>query len=435
MKNKTVGIYTLGCRVNQYESCAISEMLEALGFEATGKNTQCDYYIVNTCAVTAESERKSRQLVRRCAAKGKVFVIGCASQISADFFDIENVVYVGGCRDKSAVVEALTKYDSENSENVINNVTSMDNAPYEELNLSSAEHLFSECRAFIKIQDGCNGKCSYCIIPKCRGKVRSRSAEEIIAEAERLVKCGYQEIILTGIEVGAYNKIPLGELIKRLSKVEGLKRLRLGSLSPNIITEQFMKDVSGCECFMPHIHLSLQSCNDRVLKLMCRPYRKQDIFDRVSLIRSYIPNCSISADIIVGFPTETEAEFEETALALTELKVFHVHSFPYSERKGTPAATMEGSIPKHIRTERNARLIALCNGVKERIIESYKGNTTSVLIEKIENGRAIGHCNEFIEAQFIAEDANIGDIIEIFIDSYNGARIEGRVVKTEEQYE
>lgn len=432
MKNKTVGIHTLGCRVNQYESCAIAERLESLGFRVTGKNIACDYYIVNTCAVTAESERKSRQLVRRCASRGKVFVIGCASQISSAFTGIDNVVYVGGCREKGAVVDAILS-DASNSESASDNnrVLSMNDAPYEELSLSTAEELFSECRAFIKIQDGCNGKCSYCIIPKCRGSVRSRPPENIISEAERLVSCGYQEIILTGIEVSAYNKIPLGELINRLSGVNGLKRLRLGSLSPNIINESFLEAVSSCECFMPHIHLSLQSCCDRILKLMCRPYRKKDIFDRVELIRRYIPDCTISADIIVGFPTETEEEFIETVFALNELKVFHVHSFPYSEREGTPAAVMEGSVPKSVRAERNARLIASGNALKAEIVDSLRGKTTSVLVEKIEGELAVGHSEEFIETQFISDGCKIGDIKNIIIESYNGSRIAGSVINTE----
>lgn len=433
MKNKTVGIHTLGCRVNQYESCAIAEKLESLGFSVTGKNIACDYYIVNTCAVTAESERKSRQLVRRCAAKGVVFVIGCASQISPEFAEIDNVVYVGGCRDKGAVVDALMQYDSDPvSVSDSNRVLPMADAPYESLCLSTTDKLFSECRAFIKIQDGCNGKCTYCIIPECRGGVRSRPPEDIISEAERLVACGYREIILTGIEVSAYNKIPLGELIKRLSEVKGLKRLRLGSLSPNIISESFLKTVSGCECFMPHIHLSLQSCCDRILKLMCRPYRKKDIYERVELIRAYIPDCTISADIIVGFPTETEEEFNETAAALKELRVFHVHSFPYSERKGTPAAKMEGSIPRSVRASRNASLIASGNALKAEIVDSLKGKTTSVLVEKLEADLAVGHSEEFIETQFVSRNCKIGDIQKIIIDSYNGARMVGRVIEQED---
>lgn len=423
-KYKTVCIVTLGCRVNMYESCALAERLSERGYTVK-KDGICDYYIVNTCAVTAESERKSRQLVRRCASKGKVLVVGCASQIASEFAKIDNVIYVGGNRNKTAVIDVICG----DAEKEINSVSTMDGAPYEDMYLCGNDYLFSECRAFIKIQDGCNGKCTYCIIPKCRGRVRSRSYEEVLEEAERLVKSGYNEIILTGIEVGAYNKVPLHELLYAISQIDGVKRLRLGSLSPNVISETFLESVSKNKAFMPHIHLSLQSCNDKILQAMMRPYRKKDIFERVKAIRKFIPNCMISADIIVGFPGETEEDFLETAEALNELEVFHVHSFPYSERKGTPAATMPNSVPKNVRAERNARLITYCSETKKHILDSKIGEVLTVLVEKIEDGKAIGHTNEFLEASFDARESNVGNIRDIRIVSHNGAILYGEAVK------
>ena len=424
----TVGIHTLGCRVNMYESCAIAEMLTQRGCEVV-KNGKCDFHIVNTCAVTAESSRKSRQLVRRCAANGKVLVIGCASQIDPAFADIPNVIYVGGNREKGRVVNRICDGAQDAVENA---VKSMDNAEYERLCLSGTDELFSECRAFIKIQDGCNGKCTYCIIPKCRGKVRSRPIEEVIDEAERLITNGYREIILTGIEVGAYNHAPLADLICRVSELEGLKRLRLGSLSPNVVSDSFLKKVSDAKCFMPHIHLSLQSCNDRVLKDMMRPYRKKEIYDRVEAIRRYIPNCAISADIIVGFPGETEQEFLETVDALNELQIFHVHSFPYSEREGTIAASMSNSVPKSVRGERNSRLIESCAQTKRRLLDDCIGKSCSVLIEKIVDGFAFGHTEQFYEAKFDAEDHKVGSIVSINISSHNDEILCGAYDRSEE---
>lgn len=420
MKPIKVGIYTLGCRVNMYESCAIAEKLEDLGYTVS-KNGNCQYYIVNTCAVTAESERKSRQLVRRCASKGKVLVIGCAAQIENSFLENENVVFVSGNHNKMSVVDYLES----NSKKIIDNVSSMENIEYEEMSLCGRDLLFSECRAFIKIQDGCNGKCTYCIIPKCRGKVRSRSQEGIIEEAKRLVDNGYSEVILTGIEVSAYNKCSLSELIKRVSEIHGIKRIRLGSLSPNIINDEFLKQISSVNSFMPHFHLSLQSCCDKILSAMKRPYRKCDIIDRVKAIRKYMPNCILTADIIVGFPGETEADFRETVETLKALKIFHVHSFPYSERKGTPAADMTESVPKQIRSSRNITLIDECSKIKNSILDEHINMSLTILIEKIKDGKAFGHTEEFMEACIASNNYKIGDIVEFTAISHDGNMIYG----------
>lgn len=430
MNKKNVEIITLGCRVNQYESCAIAEKLKTNGISITKGDAESDYYIVNTCAVTAESERKSRQIVRRCASKGKVLVIGCASQLDNSFSDIENVIFVGGNRSKMSVADVICS-DNISTEKS-NAVLPMDGAPYEDMCLNGSEDLFSECRAFIKIQDGCNGKCTYCIIPKCRGSVRSRSETEIIEEAKRLVLNGYREIILTGIEVGAYNKIPLSELIVRLSEIDGLMRLRLGSLSPNVISDKFLEALASSSVFMPHIHLSLQSCCDKILRAMRRPYSKKDVFDRVSAIRKKIPNCMISADVIVGFPGESEADFTETVHALDELGIFHVHSFPYSERKGTVAATLTQSVPKAVRAERNSRLISACEITRRRMFDSVIGKKVSVLVEKQVDDYAYGHTEEFFEARFPAENTAIGDIIDIMITTHNTSALEGRVYVMED---
>lgn len=418
--NKTVGIYTLGCRVNMYESCVIAERLKTCGFTVK-RSGNCDYYIVNTCAVTSESERKSRQLIRRCAAIGKVLVVGCASQLNREYSEIPNVIYNGGNRNKLAVIDVLR------GESICaDSVKSMENADYEQMCLNGTDELFSECRAFIKIQDGCNGKCTYCIIPKCRGGVRSRDAYEIVCEARRLAERGYKEVILTGIEVGAYNKIRLYELLNRVSEVDGVRRLRLGSLSPNVINDEFLSSIAENSKFMPHIHLSLQSCNDRILQLMKRPYRKKEIAERVAAIRRYIPNCMISADIIVGFPSETEEEFNETLDMLKELSIYHVHSFPYSERSGTPAAEMPQSVPKEIRNKRNSYLLAECEKVRKTIFDSFNGKLLSVLVEKIEDGVATGHSEEFIETSFSADETiKVGSIVTIKITSNDSNRLYG----------
>lgn len=428
-KPKKVGIITLGCRVNQYESAYISEVLKNKGYEVVSEGDDCEYYVVNTCAVTAESERKSRQAVRKAAKNARVAVIGCASQINPVFKDIPNVIYVSGCRDKKGCIDAIVNDDG----SLNYNVKDMSDAVYEDMSVSDLKPVFSECRAFVKIEDGCNGKCAYCIIPKCRGKVRSRDAESIIREAETLALRGYKEIILTGIEVSAYNKMSLPELIKRVAEIDGIERIRLGSLSPNLITEKFVKSVSECDKFMPHVHLSLQSCNDKVLKDMRRPYSKQDIVDKVAVLRKYIPNCMLSADIIVGFPGETESDFSETADCLEKLGVFHIHAFPYSERKGTPAADMPNKVPKEIRYIRNAELIKKSESIKAKILESISRDDQKILVEKIENGIAYGHTEGYLDAKIKINDKtiNIGDIVSAKIISNDGNALE--CVFTEEQ--
>lgn len=417
--NKKVKIITLGCRANQYESNAIAEQLIKKGYEISDNINDCGKVIVNTCAVTAESERKSRQTVRKAAKNAEVYVIGCASQLGG-FDNIENVRYIGGCKDKLKVIDAII----EDADGMTDGRTSMEGAKYENMRIDGTSNLFSDCRAFLKIQDGCSGKCSYCIIPKCRGKSRSRSFDDIISEADRLALNGYKEIILTGIETASYNKAPLYEIIDALSDIKEIKRVRLGSLTPNIIGKRFLKSARASSNFMPHFHLSLQSCSDNVLKNMRRPYRKKDIFECVSLIREYLPNAQLSADIIVGFPGETESEFIETVEAVKELGLFHVHSFPYSEREGTEAALMKNKVPKNIRHERNRILINESDKIKKEILDTFKGKKASVLIEKIKNGYAYGHTEEFLEARFKNNGNGTGDIVEVDIISNDGNILE-----------
>jgi len=412
-----IGIYTLGCRVNQYESGAIAERLKSFGFKVEHTDRGCDYYVVNTCAVTAESERKSRQAVRRMARSGRVAVIGCASQLKPGIYGYENVFFVGGCREKQACVEAIL---NDTGGAAVSAVAPMQGARYEPMSVNGDSGMFSDCRAFIKIEDGCNGKCAYCIIPACRGSVRSRPLEEVVAEAKRLSASGYKEIILTGIEVGAYNKAPLSQLIGAMSELDGVKRVRFGSLSPLAVSKSFLEAAAASCNFMPHLHLSLQSCSDKVLKAMRRPYTKNDIYDKVRLIREYLPGCMLSADIIVGFPGESDEDFAETCASVAELRLFRVHSFPYSEREGTPAATMPGRIDPSVRYARNGILLSASGDVRNSIIREYAGRRLEVLVEKTSGAYAKGHTREFLEAQFMYSGCKIGDIKEVIAVGSDG---------------
>lgn len=420
---KTVCIYTLGCRVNQYESVAIAERLQERGYVITKDDTACDYYILNTCSVTGESQRQSRQLARRFASRGKTAVIGCASQNQKeDFWSIDGVFYVGGCSDKLAVVDAIAQ------EKAADRVISMQGALYEPMQVCGTSDLFSTCRAFIKIQDGCNGKCAYCIIPTLRGKSRTRPMDEIIDEAKRLADAGYREIVLTGIETSAYGTAPLAELITRLSalKADGLERVRLGSLSIGTIGDTFLDAIAQSRNFMPHLHLSLQSGSTRVLKEMRRPYTREFALAKIGKIRAKLPHMQISADMITGFPTETEEDYLETELFVREAGLMHVHAFPYSEREGTPAATMEGAVPKEVRKERCARLNEASAACRSEILSSFDGKTVRVLVEKIKNGMANGHTEEFLECVFPAESASVGEIASVAVCGNENGRLVGK---------
>lgn len=424
---KTVCIYTLGCRVNQYESVAIAESLQERGFMITKDDTACDYYILNTCSVTGESQRQSRQLARRFASRGKTAVLGCASQNQKeDFLSIDGVFFVGGCSDKSAVVDAIA------NETAADLVSDMRDALYEPMRVYGTSDLFSACRAYIKIQDGCNGACTYCIIPTLRGKSRTRPADEIIEEAKRLVKAGYREIVLTGIETSAYGTAPLAELITRLSDLEpeGLARVRLGSLSIGTVSGIFLQAIGGSRNFMPHLHLSLQSGSTRILRCMRRPYTRELALAKIALVREKMPHVQISADMITGFPTETEEEYLETESFVREAGLIHVHAFPYSEREGTPAAAMEGAVPKEVRKVRCARLNKVSAACRDAILSSFSGKTVRVLVERIKNGMANGHTEEFLECIFPAENASVGEIVTVAVGGNENGHLVGKEWKT-----
>lgn len=420
---KTVYIATLGCRVNQYESVAICEALQKRGVQVTKDDTACDYYLLNTCSVTAESQRQSRQLARRYASRGKVAILGCASQNQKeDFLTIEGVFYVGGCSEKMAVVDAIAEDKSEDR------VRPMEKASFEPMTVDGSSDLFSSCRAYIKIQDGCSGKCTYCIIPSLRGRTRSRSMEDVLDEAERLVKAGYREIVLTGIETSAYNGAPLPELIRRLSHLreKGLARVRLGSLSIGTLRPDFFSAIASSENFMPHLHLSLQSGSDRILRLMRRPYTAGDAMERIQQLRRELPAVQLSADFITGFPTETEEDYLQTESFVRQAGLMHVHAFPYSERAGTPAAEMEGAIPREIRKERCQRLNQASARQRDEILDTFLSKNVTVLVEKITDGKAVGHTEEFLECTFAAENSAVGQLVSVTVLGHENGRLTGK---------
>ena len=400
-----VGIYTLGCKVNQYESEAIAEEFTSRGYILASPEEVCDIYIINTCTVTAESDRKARQFIRRAQAHNKdafVLVTGCMAQTSPeDITSIGGVDYVCGNTDKLSVVDAADALVLSKSKNkaAVCSVHDIDSAPFEKMSIER----FDRTRAYIKIEDGCESRCTYCIIPKARGKIRSKAPSDVISEVETLTLGGCREIVLTGIETASYGKdlggIDLAGLLQRVDSVDGIGRVRLGSLDPSLITERFVSSIAPLGSVAPHFHLSLQSGSDRILALMKRKYNSRMAMRAIELLRDAMPDVQFTTDVIVGFPGETEEDFSETLEFAKRAKFLKIHIFPYSKREGTPAATMPSQLSKQIKHERLLRLSEIERDSRKEILSSFVKDSPSpqVLFETFSDGVAIGHTANFIE--------------------------------------
>ncbi len=419
-------IYTLGCKVNSYESIAISERLSANDIEICEPGEKVDICIINTCAVTAEAERKSRQIIRRMSAISPdvyVIVTGCSAQLDPEkLLNIDGVSAVCGNREKMKTAELAISHAQrlrEKAEDIHNGGADgiicsceLEDAPFEKMSISSSERT----RAVLKIEDGCESKCAYCIIPRLRGKIRSKAPEDVVAEAKALSENGYREIVLTGIEVSAYAK-DLGQrdglatLIEELGKIEKIRRIRLGSLDPSAINEDFIDQVSRVSSFAPHFHLSLQSGCNNTLFSMKRRYNVETVKKRVDYIRSKIPDAMFTADIIVGFPGETDADFEETRAFLKSLGLLSFHIFAYSKRPGTPAADMPAQVSSEVKSARLKALEALRADMTKAILEKELGKTLEVIIEEYKDSvGAIGHTANFIEVVIKNIDRSTKDL-------------------------
>ncbi len=404
----TFSLCTLGCKVNQYESQAIAEDFQRLGFMLCDFTSVCDVYVINTCTVTGESDKKSRQMIRRARKIGGedaiVIAAGCFTQAQMDkISDIKELDAAFGNTDKGKIAEFANELFKSRKKEFINCVEDINKAViYEDMKITGSERT----RAFVKIVDGCENKCSYCIIPSVRGKIRSRSKVKIIDELVTLSNAGYKEIVLTGIETAAYGKdlenCDLSDLLIDADKIDGIKRIRLGSLEPTVIKEKFIGTVLKCQHIVPHFHLSLQSGSDAVLRKMRRKYNTAMFFDTVTKLKEAIPNICITTDIIVGFPGETDEMFEETCNFLQKCGFLYVHIFPYSKRASTDAAVMEDQIPENIKKQRASVLKEIMLETRKEVLKSFDGFETEVLFEEISSdGYYIGHTPNFIEAKLI----------------------------------
>ncbi len=422
----TVGICTLGCRVNQYESQAIAEELTAHGLIVRPFSEVCDVYIVNTCSVTAESGRKSRQMVRRAHTQNPdaaIFVTGCEAQRAPEALcAIEGVRYLCGNREKSGIVRAVLAC-LRNESVPSHEALSLQDAPFDSMRITSSTHT----RAFVKIEDGCNGKCAYCIIPTLRGGVRSKPMEDVLAEVAGLAANGYREVVLTGIETSAY-EYDLAELMAQVAKISGIARIRLGSLNPATLRPAFAEKIARIPQVMPHFHLSVQHGCNSVLHRMRRGYSVEQLQSGVQNLRRLMPQVQFSADIIVGFPGETDAEFEASYQVLQEIGFLHLHLFPYSIRPGTEAATMPNQIPESVKSERLKRLEALDVRSRRASIAPYltpQAPALPVLFETFADGEAVGHTHHFMEVHVPSDVSLQGQILPVRLTGYTDGGVRG----------
>ncbi len=387
---KKVAFYTLGCKVNQYETDAMLEMFKKDGYEQVDSEDFADVYVINTCTVTHMSDRKSRQYIRRMKKKNPesiIAVVGCYSQVSPEeILEIEEVNLVMGTNERRQIVDEIKKLQSNNVKKVSTVDDIMKVRAFEEIEISQTN---GKTRAFMKIQDGCDRFCTYCIIPYARGgKIRSRDLESIVTEATNLAKKGYKEIVLTGIHVASYGKdikdedINLLTVIKKINEIDEIKRIRLSSVEPILFTKEFIEEVKKMPKLCPHYHLSLQSGCDETLKRMNRRYTTKEYKEIVNMIRDNIKDVAITTDVIVGFPGETNQEFENTYEYLKDLGLTQMHIFKYSPRKGTPASEMENQIDPQVKQLRSDRLLNLDRENFRNFANKYLEKEVEVLFEK-----------------------------------------------------
>lgn len=409
---KKVALHNLGCKVNAYETEAMQEMLEHAGYEIVPFQEGADIYVINTCTVTNIADRKSRQMLHRARKMNPDAVVvaaGCYVQAQAEKQVIDPCIdIVLGNNKKQDLLTALQAYEEAHGD--LREVIDINHTKeYENLHLTKqGEHT----RAYIKVQDGCNQFCSYCIIPYARGRVRSRAKEDVVAEVTDLAKNGYQEVVLTGIHLSSYGidfekEDNLLSLIRAVHEIEGIKRIRLGSLEPRIITEEFVQAIAALPKMCPHFHLSLQSGCNETLKRMNRRYTSEEFYEKCEILRKYFEKPALTTDVIVGFPQETEEEFETTYEFLKKICFYETHIFKYSKREGTKAAVMQGQIPEQIKAKRSARLIELGEKNRRAYEESFLGKTVEVLVEEKSdvNGKEMwtGHTKEYMKIALESE--------------------------------
>ena len=434
--NKTIKacILTLGCRVNQYESDAIMQELSTNGVAICNDEETCDIYIINTCTVTAESDRKSRQLIRRCISKNPnavVIVTGCYAQINpSKALAIDGVDFVCGNNGKSIIAKKALQLLSSREEKSIF-LPDIYNSKFDKMEVGAP---LTRTRAFIKIQDGCDSKCAYCIIPRARGSVRSDSRENIINEIQKAVSEGCKEVVLTGIETASYGKdfdtsYSLSDLLSEVNSIEGLERIRLGSLDPVSITKEFVDSIKALHKIMPHFHISMQSGCTKTLNRMRRKYNIETATKNIEYLKSQFENLMLSADVITGFPGETDEDFAQTIRFFKEQGFMRLHIFPYSRREGTEAYSMPNQIDESVKKQRLKELSLLQRDIRKELFSQYisKVKDVDVLFETFDGEYAYGHTPSFIEVKVKSDKKISGKIVKVKLTNSDEERLYGSI--------
>lgn len=419
-----VGICSLGCKVNIYESELVTNILKNNNYTVVDFEDKADIYIINTCSVTNESDKKSRKMINRAKKNNPaaiIIVMGCYSQVNAEDIDVDIVL---GNKDKSKIVEIIEEYiKTKQKKKIIYDLTKVE---FEKMEITNFD---SHTRAFVKIQDGCNAFCSYCIIPYVRGRVRSKDPEDVIKEVTTLVEKGYKEIVLTGIHTGRYGtdiNTNLEELLNKLVNIPNIYRIRLSSIEINEITPGIKELLKENKVMAKHLHIPLQSGSNKILKLMNRRYNKEEFLSMVDNLRD-IPDISLTTDLIVGFPNEGEEEFNETIDTLKKIGFIKIHTFPYSKRKGTPAAIMDNQVFPEEKKKRVHRILDLSNKYEHNFYESKIGKIYDGVVEVHSNGTTIVHTSNFIPV-IINDIVEDGTIVDVKIEKVEDLKVYGRIV-------
>lgn len=436
---KTVSLYTLGCKVNHYETEAIWQLFKEAGYERAEFEKNADVYVINTCTVTNTGDKKSRQIIRRAIRKNPdavICVTGCYAQTSpAEIMAIPGVDIVVGTQDRSKLLGLIEKYRSERQPiNAVRNI--MKNRVYEELDVPA---FTDRTRASLKIQEGCNNFCTFCIIPWARGLMRSRDPQEVIRQAQQLVDAGYLEIVLTGIHTGGYGEdlkdYNLARLLQDLeSEVKGLKRLRISSIEASQLTDEVIDVLRNSKIVVRHLHIPLQSGSNTVLKRMRRKYSMEFFAERLERLREALPHLAITSDVIVGFPGETEEEFMETYEFIRNHHFSELHVFPYSMRTGTPAARMDDQIDEEVKNERVHRLLELNDQLAKTYASQFENEVLEVIPEERykqdpDSGLYEGYTDNYLKVVFPAEEDMVGQLVKVKITKAGYPYNEGQFVR------
>lgn len=427
-----IAFYTLGCKVNTYETESVWELFKNEGFTRVDHKEFSDVYIINTCTVTNSGDAKSRKAIRRLIKmnpEAVIAVMGCYSQLASDeVFSIDGVDIVIGTKHRENLLGMVKKVLNERQR--IQDVT--DISRYREFDVVSVTNFTESTRAFLKIQDGCNNFCTYCIIPYARGPVRSRDKDSIIEEAKMLVKNNYHEIVLTGIHTGGYGQdlenYSFFDLLNDLKDIKGLKRLRISSIEISELTKEIIYLISSHEVFAKHLHVPLQSGSDDILKLMKRKYNKSKYFDHIKQLREMIPGIAITTDVIVGFPSETDQMFEEMYEFIEKVGFSELHVFPYSKRNGTKAANMKEQINGIIKSYRVNQLLKLNSKLATQFIQENKDNPLSVIFEKSDEEFTYGHSSTYVYIKVKKDEALHNQIKDVSIESIKYKDTFGKII-------